>query len=198
MFWGMDSVFIWPQVIGLFAMTINILAWQIKKTRHIFLCNAPASFLWATQYMLLSAPMGVLTNFTSVFKDILIAFIKDKYLPILIFLFLAILWAIGLQLISNAKDILPLCSLTLYNLALLRRDNRQLISRTVLLNQVGWMIYNSIVGAWMGFACAILISFSALLGMARHEEWEIGKSYKSFTPNLMRALFVMPNFRISP
>lgn len=198
----MDSVFhsalFWAQIFGLVAMSINILSWQIKNPRWIIFSYCPASALWAIQYLLLGAPLGAIMNICGSCKDGALAFIKDKYVPFLIGAFLTVTWCVGLYFFKNWFDVLPLIAGTIINLALLQRDNRPLVSRAGVIATSCWIIYNYIVGSYMGFICGCLVIISSTVGMARFEKWDIGKCYKSFLPSLARSLFIFPNFRTYP
>ena len=83
-------------------------------------------------------------------------------------------------------------AVTVVTLAWLERDNRPLIARSVIIGCVFWLIYNCIVGSWMAAACSTFAIFSAIIGMARHEEWQLGRCIYSFGPSLIRCLI---NFR---
>ncbi len=194
----MDSVFIWAQLIALVAMGIRIFSVQFKKPQHILLCCVPSSILWGIQYLLLGAPMGALFDFSSAIKNGILGTIKQKYIYIIIISFLVFLWISGLYLFKSWFDILPLIAVTLIDLACLRRDNRALIMRATILGQICWIIYNFIVGSYVGTICSILVICSSIISMARYEKWTLGKCYKSFMPNLARELFIFPNFRTYP
>lgn len=193
-----SSAFFWAQCIGLVAMSINILAWQLKNPRWVIFSFCPASSLWAIQYYLLNAPLGVVLNLCSAIKDGLLAFIGNKYVPYLIGTFLLFIWAIGLHFFTHWYDILPLLSGTIINVALLQRDNRPLVARAGIAATVCWLLYNVIVHSYMGFASGAFSILSSIIGMARFEGWELGKCYKTFLPSLTRRLFVFPNFRTYP
>ena len=188
----MESYFIWAHLLGFFAMCISIMAWQIKNPRHIILCYVPSGILWGTHYMLLGAPLGAIMNFCSAGKDSALAFIRKSYVPYLIIIFLSIVWIVGIHNFEYWYDILPLIGVSIINLSLLQRDKRSLVARATMGGQACWIIYNVIVGAWMGVACCLLVSTSSIIGMARHEKWEIGKCYRTFGPSLMRSLFLTP------
>lgn len=194
----MDSVFIWAQIIGLIAMAVSVWAWQLKKPRHIILCNVPATLIWTVQYILLGAPLGAILNLASAFKDSGLFFIKNKYVPYLIGTFLLVIWSTGLYFFEHWYDSLPLISGSIMNIALLQRDNRSLIARATIICCLFWLVYNVIVSSWMGAACASMVITSSIIGMARHEEWSLGKCYKSFFPSLSRSLFVFPNLQTYP
>lgn len=188
----MEGVFLWAQVVGLFAMVVSIGAWQLKNPRHIILCNVPSAALWTVQYMMLGAPLGAVLNITSLVKDGALAFIKDKYVPYLIGGFLCVLWAFGLYFFEHWYDILPLIGGSIVNLTFLQRDNRALCARGTIICCLFWIVYNAIVCSWMGVACASLVIMSSMISMARYEEWSLGQCYKSFFPSISRSLFVFP------
>lgn len=188
----MEQYFIWAQIIGFFAMCFSITAWQLKKPNHIVLCYVPSGTLWSLQYLILGAPLGALMNASSALKDGALGFIKPQYIGFIIGSFLCLIWPAGLYFFQNWYDIFPLLGTTIINLALLKRDDRPFISRAIIVGQICWMTYNVIVGAWMGLACGLLVSTSSMIGMARHENWEIGKCYRSFLPSLMRSLMIKP------
>lgn len=195
----MDSVFLWAQVVGFFAMGIGIFAVQIKNPRHILLCGVPSALLWTIQYLMLGAPIGALLNLSSGLKDIALVYVVKRYIPYVIAIFLAAIWSTGLYSFSHWYDMLPLIAVTAVSIALLiDRDNRSLFVRAIIFNCCLWIVYNAIVGSWMGLSCAVMIIISSLISMARYEEWEIGKCYKSFLPSLARELVIFPSPRTYP
>jgi len=193
-----DNVFLWAQVVGLFAMIFSIVSWQLKNPRHIILMNVPGCSLWAIQYIMLGGITGALMNIFSVFKDGALGFVRCSIVPYIISAYLLLIWAFGIYFFNNWFDSLALAGGTISNLALLKRDNRALMSRACIASQICWITYNSIVGAWIALICGVLVTVSSLIGMYRHENWEIGKCYKSFLPSVARFLFVFPNLKLFP
>ena len=186
------NIFLWVQVIGLAAMSINILAWQLKNPRHIIFSYVPACSLWALQYILLNAPLGAIMNIFSVIKDSFLTFVHEIYVTYIIGAFLLTIWCVGLYYFNHWYDILPLFGATVTNVALLQRDNRSFVARGAICTQVFWITYNLIVGSYMAALSGLMVVGSSTIGMARHEEWEIGKCYRTFGPSLMRSLFLTP------
>ena len=174
------------------------MAWQIKNPRLIIFSYCPACTLWAIQYFLLGAPLGVILNICSAGKDGLLAFIDEKFVPFLIGAFLFFVWSIGLSFFTHWYDILPILAGTIINIALLQRDNRALVARASIAASLCWIMYNLIVHSYMGFASGCFVILSSMIGMARYEEWELGKCYRTFLPSITRSLFVFPNFRTYP
>ena len=194
----MEGTFLWAQIIGLFAMSLAVGAWQLKNSRHIILCYVPANSLWAIQYLLLGAPLGALMNICSVFKDGALGFISERFVRHIILTFLIVAWSVGLYSLTHWYDLLPLVGVSILNIALLQRDNRSLYARAGVICASLWLIYNLIVHSWMGACCSTFVIISSVTGMARHEAWIIGRCYKSFLPSLARSLFVFPNWRTYP
>lgn len=191
----MDFVFFWAQIVGLFAMTINILAWQIKAPRMIILCCVPSSFLWALQYFLLGAPLGALMNGTSMIKDLALVFIRQELIKYLIAAFLCVAWSVGLYFSAGLHDLLPLLATTFLNISFLQRDNRELVARASIAAQVCWISYNIIVLSFMGIATGVLCILSTVIGMARYEKWAF--DYRDVI-SLSKHIFIMPRFRPYP
>ena len=194
----MDSTFLWAQAFGFCAMCLCICAWQAKSSRSIIRLYVPISLLWGIQYILLGAYSAVSLCILGAIKDSFLGFHKKIDPKYIIITFLTIIWSIGLARFEVWHDILPLLAGTFINFGLLQPDNRQLIARMGILSQCSWISYNFIVGSWMGFLCCIFVITSSIIGMARHEEWEIGRCRKTFAPSVARSLFVFPTFRTYP
>lgn len=195
---GDGNLFILAQIVGLFAMSLSLFVWQIKEAKHIVLAHVPVAILWGIQFLLLGAPLGALICFLSAGKDFTISFSNAFIKNILIYSFIAIVCGTGFYFYQSWFDLLPIISATAYNIALLRGSKRPILLRSVVLGQLCWFSYNLMTGAIFGVVCAILIAGSAIIGMARHENWEIGKCYRSFIPSLLKSLFAFPNFKTYP
>lgn len=177
-------------------MCFSIAAWQFKKQEHILMCYVPAGFFWGTQYLLLGAYNGALFSYVCMFKDTALAKSSQRYLKYIVGAF--IIFNIGLlfAFYESFFDALPFCICLLINLPLLKQDNRFWIARCNIGAQFCWVAFNLQAGAYMGVACSCFIVTSTLIGMYRHEEWDLGRCYKTFLPSLYRSLF--PNFRTYP
>jgi len=193
----MENAFLWAQIAGFLAMSCCVLSMQLKSSRHMILSGVPSGFLWAAQYMLLGAPMGALMNAGGAVKNLFAAYLPEKYLSYLLVSYLLIIWSIGLSQLDVWYGLLPLAGGSCCSVAILiNRDNRGLYARAVILSCSMWAVYNITVGAYMGLACDTLTITSSIIGMYRHEKWDLGKCYKTFLPSLYRSLF--PNFRTYP
>ncbi len=183
-----DNIFLWAQVIGFISLCINIISWQLKDSRHIIMCHIPARAFMATQYIMLGAPLGAVMDICSVFRDSGISFMKKKYVPYIICLFLCFAWSIGLFFFKNWYDILPLIAVTILCFGLYQKDNRALVSRAQIICSTLWLFYNALVASYMGFICGAFIITSAVIGIYRHENWNLNNS----PINLFKSLFMIP------
>ncbi len=192
----MENGFLIAQIIGLFAMALCIFAWQLKDSRKIILCYSPVNALWALHFVFLGAYSGATLAILTSAKDGLLANISPKYIALLIFSFLGLVWAATLYNASYWYDFVPPIATTFFNIILfIDRDNRQAITRASIISSFSWIIYNCFVGGWVGVICATFVIFSTLTGMARHENWQVGRCYRTFAPSLMKSLFTFPSFR---
>ncbi|NQZ13568.1 MAG: YgjV family protein [Alphaproteobacteria bacterium] len=108
------------------------------------------------------------------------------------------MWITGAYFIHNWYDVLPLMAGTIANLGLLKRDNREIVARASLTSQFCWITYNIIVSSWMGILCCLLVGSSCVIGMIRHENWKIGRCYRSFAPSIAKSLFIIPSWTTYP
>lgn len=190
----MDNIFLWAQLVGIAAMVGEVSSWQLNSSRKIILTYIPVNILWGVQYLMLGAAMGALINFMGALKSIGLLAAKKSLLPWVIFLHLAAVWGFGLYHFQHWHDVLPMMATTIVNVALIDRDNRALIARAVIIMCLLWLVYDCIFQSWMAALCSLLIIVSSVVGMARHEQWNLGTCYKSFTLNVTRSLFAFPGF----
>lgn len=185
----MDSIFIYAQIAGFVAMCFSITAWQLKKQEHILLCYIPSGFFWSIQFFLLGAYSAALFSFLCMFKDGALAKLPRKYFKFIVSVFFGVNVVIISVLFRSAFDLIPLLIILLVNIPLMTKDNRYWIARCNILAQCCWIIFNLHNGAFVGVICASVIITSSIIGMARHEKWNVGKCYKSFLPSIGRSLF---------
>lgn len=194
----MENLFIWAQILGFIAMGIALFGLQFKKTKSIMLSLGISELVWTVQFLMLGGIVGAVLTFCSASRNILTIFTPKTVIKFIIPAYLLIAWAIGIHTFQGANDLLPLIGTTIFSIALYRKDNRALFSRSIILCCSCWLIYACTVLSYMGVVYNFLSIVSVVVGMARHEQWKIGKCYKTFLPSLARSLFVFPNFRTYP
>ena len=81
---------IWANVIGVIAVVLFVLSYQIKNRRGIIVCNAASRVLFVVQYLMLGAFAGALLDVVAFFVSLLCysrnkGFIKKHTLWLLFF-----------------------------------------------------------------------------------------------------------------
>ena len=185
--WG--STFLWAQIVVFLAMSCCIISMQFKTSKQMILAAVPANSLWAGQYMLLGAPMGAIANLGSAINKLLIVILPQNFVPYLLGFYLISIWSIGLYNLEMWYALLPLMGATITTIPLIiDRDNRPMYARATILGCLLWACYNATVGSYIGLACDTLTITSCLIGIYRHEEWNLSQSPKS----LFKSLFTIP------
>ena len=185
MFAEFDNIFIWAQVVGLCGLCVNVITWQLKNPRHILMMNIPSYCLWSTQYMMLGAPLGAIFNLFSALRDCGLIFVQDRLVPYIIASAVFLSWIIGLYFFAAWYDAIPMIGGTVMSLAFLQRNNRPLIARTQTICCFLWLIYDALVGSYIGFACTLFIMGSTMVGIYRHEHCGLKPSPLTFFKSLL-------------
>jgi hypothetical protein len=188
----MDSVFICAQIIGFCAMCFSVTAWQVKEPRKIYALYVPSSLLWSFQYILLGAPVGAIIAICSASKDAGLAFANPNHKKYFVSAYIVLVVGFGAYYFQSWISLFPILAALSLNATILLTDKKDIIARAVILSQIFFILYNLNTGAWMAVVCSVLVIVSSIIGMARHEEWDIGRCYKSFAPSLMRSLLIKP------
>lgn len=173
-------------------MCFSIAAWQFKKQEHILMCYVPSGIFWTIQFLILGVFSAAIFCFFCMFKDFALAKLQEKYFKPIVIVFFAINLISVNIFYQSIYDIIPLAIVLIINIPLMKKDNRYWIARSNIIAQCCWITFNLHSGAFMGIICACFIISSTLIGMSRHEKWEIGKCYRSIMPSLARALFIKP------
>ena len=180
-----DNTFIWAQVVGAIALCFSMTAWQMKKPEHILAVQVPNSALWCLQYILLASPVAAISSFFCIFKDIGVINAKEVNLKYIVGSYIGIHFiALGF-FYESVFSILPVIVSLLVNIPLLKKDNRHWMARGTLTSQFCWITYNLHAGAYVGIAIALLVGASTIIGMARHEKWELTAPPKKLLKNLL-------------
>jgi hypothetical protein len=194
----MDSIFIWAQVIGFIAVTMNVLIWQIKKPERIIAAYIPTNLLWTIQYLMIGGLIGALISFLSVIRDISFLSFAKKHHNHMIYLTLTCTVIIGIYQYEYFIDLLPILGIIAFNVGLFKKDNRGFFARCSLINSFAWLIYCVYLLSIPGVLSSVFSMTSVIIGMARYEEWSIGKCYRSFPPSILKSLFSFPTPQTYP
>ena len=196
---GLDTSFLFAQLLGLSALCLSLYAWQVKDAKNIILCYVPTNLLWAGQFFLLGANVAAYTSLCNAGKDVCLALFPKKYVRLLIGLFIAVIWGVGFSQYTYWYDLLPMLSLTTVNIAYyIDRDNRELMSRSAVWATGFGLTYNLIVGAYFGAICGVLVAASAVIGMRRVECWQLRGSLAERCAAGIKEVFSVARLRTYP
>lgn len=175
--WGQIIV----QAIGVVAMILTIMCYQLKKRNHILLMQYSGNALWVVHYFLLGTFTGLIMNALNVVRGIIYS-IDKKWAKsyIWIFIFSALSIALGVLTYEAWYSVLPIVGTVIATIALRIRDENTL--RKVYIFSVPlWIVYNAIVFSIPGTVSAtftlvsIVVALIRFNGFTRKKEIEIEK-----------------------
>lgn len=162
------------QIIGLAAVGLYLLSYQLKKRRQIVWVTCVSNALYVLQYILLGAFSGAVMDFTSTVSSFLAAKKNDapfvKYKKILMLSNIAVITAVGLASALIQKDPIELIPLAgaLFQTGGLWFDNEQTIRKFGLCSAPFWLVYNFISQAYGAALGSVLAIVSIVVAMVRY------------------------------
>lgn len=134
-------------ILGLLAVAMFVLSYQMKSRRNIILLNASSRLLFIIQYLLLGAFEGALLDTIAFFVSLLCQkrdheFIKKHFALTVILSDIAI-FALGMITYKNIFSILPILGVIFETLALWMKKERT-IRIASLLGAPFWLVYNTL------------------------------------------------------
>lgn len=168
------------QIIGLAAVGLYLLSYQLKKRKQIVWVTCISNALYVLQYMLLGAFSGAVMDFLSTVSSFLAAKKNDnpfkRYTKWLALSNMLVIATVGLATAFFQKEwieLLPIAG-ALFQTGGLWFDDEQTIRWFGLCSAPFWLIYNFIsqaYGASLGSVCAII---SIIISLARYHKTRSG------------------------
>lgn len=168
------------QIIGLAAVGLYLLSYQLKKRKQIVWVTCISNALYVLQYLLLGAFSGAVMDFLSTVSSFLAAKKNDnpfkRYTKWLALSNMLIIATVGLATAFFQKEwieLLPIAG-ALFQTGGLWFDDEQTIRWLGLCSAPFWLIYNFIsqaYGASLGSVCAII---SIIISLARYHKTRSG------------------------
>lgn len=151
-------------ILGLCAVTLFVLSYQIKSRNQLIAVNAASRVLYVMQYILLGAFEGALLDITAFFVSLLChrrdqAFIKKHFVPIVI-ICNAVMIGVGMLTYQNVFSLLPILGVIFETLALWLRRERH-IRFFSLAGAPFWFAYNLYSAAY-GSAIGNVITIASI------------------------------------
>ena len=132
-------------IVGITAVVLYILSYQMKQRMGIILCNATSRVLYVVQYLLLGAFEGALLDVVAFFVSLLCClrhskFVK-KHFVLTVVLSNVLIVAIGMLTYKNIFSLLPIFGVVFETLAFWLKNERN-IRILSLIGAPPWLIYN--------------------------------------------------------
>lgn len=170
-----------PQIIGIIAVILFVLSYQLKKRSGIIICNVISRCLYILQYILLGAFSGAILDVLGVFASV-IAEKKDKpfikkHLRAVIIAIDAIMVIAGVVIciINNSLlDLLPIAGVLLHTSAFWISDERK-IRLVSLTGSPFWFVYNFASRAYGSAAGDLFTIVSIIVAMIKYRKIETKK-----------------------
>ena len=166
------------QIIGLFAMGINIISYQFKKSRHVMLCQLIGSALFAVNMLMLGAVMGGILNAVGIFRAYAYILANErnwnrKYLNWGFILVYLLSYGFSFAVIGTEPttanlltEILPLIGMTSMTIGF-SSGNAKTIRICGFINSPCWLTYNCINFSIGGILCEVISLVSAFTAFLR-------------------------------
>lgn len=160
------------QIIGVAAVALYLLSYQLKKRSHIVGATCISNLLYVLQYILLGAFSGAVMDFLSTVSSFLAgkknAVWFKRYSGWIALINMAVIAAVGLTMAIVQKDPIELIPIAgaLLQTGGLWFDDEQTIRKFGLASAPFWLVYNFIsqaYGAALGSVLAICSSSIALI-----------------------------------
>ncbi|MEE0946820.1 MAG: YgjV family protein [Acutalibacteraceae bacterium] len=159
-------------IIGIIAVAVFLLSYQMKKRNAIVTCNVISRVLYIVQYILLGAFEGAVLDIVGVIAS-LVAQKKDKPFikKYMLLCFIAVdLLTIGagILLYENVYSILPIIGVLLHTGAFWLNDEKR-IRQVSLAGSPFWFVYNFHSRAYGSSVGDLLSMVSIILAMFRYD-----------------------------
>lgn len=160
------------QIIGLAAVALYLLSYQLKKRKQIVWATCVSNALYVTQYIMLGAFSGAVMDIMSTISSFLAAKKNDppflKYARALTFVNIAVIAVVGALSAFVQRDFIELIPVAgaLFQTGGLWCDNEQTIRKLGLCGAPFWLVYNFIseaYGASLGSLIAIVSIITAMI-----------------------------------
>ena len=159
-------------IVGIAAVVLYILSYQMKNRMGIILCNALSRVLYVTQYLLLAAFEGALLDVVAFFVSLLCClryskFVKKHFVLTLVLCNIGI-FAIGMLTYKNIFSLLPIFGVMFETLAFWLKNERN-IRIISLLGAPPWLAYNLMNLAYGSAIGNVIAMVSIIIAIVRYD-----------------------------
>jgi len=156
------------QIIGLFAVVLTFISYQIKEPKKLILVLAGSALAIMINYLLIGALPGAVLNAVCIIRNVVYAFddkkiFSYKWWP---YVFMAAMAALGALSWQGPVSLLIIIPLMINTLFLSFKDNQKL-RKSILFTSTLVLIYNLIVFSLGGIINESLAIISSVIGLIR-------------------------------
>lgn len=178
------------QAISIVAMAMNIISYQGKKQKTIFLFQLMGASLFSVSYFMLGAATGAVLNIMAIVRALV--FLNKGRLkadsPICFWLFTASF--IGSYILTFTLfgkeasvpnliiELLPVAGMVITTVSFQRKDAKS-VRLFGAVNSPLWLTYNAISGSLGGFCCELISLASIVIGFLRFDANKVTKDGNS-------------------
>ena len=157
------------QSIGIVAMILTILCYQLKKRNHILIMQYTGNALWVVHYFLLGTFAGLIMNALNVVRGIIYS-IDKKWAKnnVWIVVFCAASITLGILFFQEWYSVLPIIGTVIATIALRIPDENPL-RKVYVFSVPPWIVYNSLARSVPGVISATFTLISITVALIRYK-----------------------------
>lgn len=166
-----NLLFILAQILAVVAFGLTTLSLQFKKKSTILGMQIASNVAYMFEYICLGAFSGGITFIVGTIRNITYYILeKKKVKPNLIVLFIFIILFIlaGIFTYENIVSVIPIVAVIIWTIVSWQENTKWMrVGEAVIC--IMWIIYNLIVGAYIGIITEIIILASSIIGIIRND-----------------------------
>lgn len=158
------------QAIGVVAMALTILCYQLKKRKYILLMQYSGNALWCVHYFLLGAPTALIMNALNVFRGIIYAIDKKWAKSVIwVIVFLAASVTFGILTFTAWYSVLPIIGTVIATIAL-RIGDENTLRKVYIFSVPPWIVYNILAHSVPGAVSSAFTLVSLIVALIRYDK----------------------------
>lgn len=168
----MDVNFIVAQVFGGLGIAANVSSMQFKKRWQILIALLALNLFSALNFIFLGSWASVYISLFAIVEMIVNYLFERKKKPVpklLVALYIIVNILLGMMTFAGPLDVLPIVSAILFCIAIILK-NEQNIRLTMLMNQISWLVFDAMVGAYMFAVSNVLTIISTSIAICRYNK----------------------------
>ena len=157
------------QAIGIVAMILTILCYQLKKRNRILVMQYTGNALWVAHYFLLGSFTGLIMNALNVVRGIIYS-IDKKWAKsnVWIVVFCAASITLGVLFFQAWFSVLPIIGTVIATIAL-RIPDENTLRKVYIFSVPPWIVYNLLVRSIPGVISATFTLISLIVALIRYK-----------------------------